>query len=529
MSLRSLVVFSGLSIGVCSWGMTPHPAGPRADLFTTSEQCAVCHSTAPGANAMHSRTGDDVSPYGLWQGTMMANAFRDPYFQAQLQKETSAAGEQVQELCLRCHAPMAHHGAVLAGGKPPRLADLDGDIFADDGVSCTVCHLMDGKNFGEASSFTGHPTFNTERRIFGPFADVATAPMQNVVRYTPTQGLHVRKSGLCGTCHTLVTEHQGTEFPEQTPYLEWRNSEFSDEPRRTDTSRTCQQCHMADTGATRIARNPMGFDFNVPVRDGYAAHAFVGGNAFVLDLLQKNREDLDVIAEPEAIARMAAATRRQLGESTARLSIGAIQRAEGVATFAVHVENLTGHKFPTGYPARRAWLHVQVQLGGEIVFETGEVDEQGRLVGVADEHRVPHVRVVEKPADVVVYELVALDPEGAPTTFLTKMVKKGKDNRLLPCGWKVDGPHVADTAPVGTEGDADFVGGGDTVAFRIALPPRARGRLQVMATLYYQSVPPLWVDALRTIEAEEAKRFVRMYDEADHTPEKVATAVLGER
>src|SRR5215813_13720350 len=92
------------------------------------------------------------------------------------------------------------------------------------------------------------------------------------------------------TCHTLTTEHQGVEFAEQTPYLEWRNSEFSDEAGASETSRTCQQCHMAATGATRIARNPMGRDFLIPVRDGYAAHAFVGGNAFMLDLLRVHRD-----------------------------------------------------------------------------------------------------------------------------------------------------------------------------------------------------------------------------------------------
>jgi len=524
--MRPGLLTFALSVAVCSAIDGPvGGAGGHLDVFTTSEQCAVCHSIAPGAHAMRSALGDDVSPHGLWQGTMMANAFRDPYFHAQLQKETAAAGEQVQELCLRCHAPMAWHERVLAGGAPPRLADLDGDIVADDGVSCTVCHQIAATDLGDAATFSGRPRFGTERRIWGPFADVVTGPMQAQVRYTPTHGPHVQRSALCGTCHTLVTEHHGTPFPEQTPYLEWRNSEFDDEHGATATSRTCQQCHMARTGATRIARTPMGFDFAIPPRAGYAAHAFVGGNAFMLDLLQEHREELDVLAEPEALARMAAATRRQLAESTARLSISAIEQRDGEARFAVRVENLTGHKFPTGYPARRAWLHVEVYCGGQFVFECGANDEQGRLVGVEHEDRLPHVQTVTQPGDVVVYELVATDPDGAPTTYLTRMVHKQKDNRLLPRGWRADGPHIADIAPVGTDGDADFAAGGDTVAFRIPLPAGVRGRVQVQATLRYQSVPPHWVDALRPVEAEAAQRFVRMYDAADKTPETVATAM----
>ncbi len=540
---RSSSLFAA-AVAVGSWLAPPsgsvaaHEAGaehaPAAhpdpdDFFTTSEQCAVCHTTAPAANAMKSATGDDVSPYALWQGTMMANSFRDPYFRAQLRKETIAAGEAVQELCLRCHAPMMSHGAAMSGEPRPRLAQVEGDLLAEDGVSCTVCHQITAEGLGQPSTFSGNPHLTKERSIFGPFADVVTQPMRNLVRYTPVQGTHIRDSALCATCHTLYTEHHGTPFPEQTPYLEWRNSEFSDEEGRDETSRTCQECHMPSTGPTRIARNPMGFDFLIPVRDGYRGHAFVGGNAFMLDMLQNNREELDVIAEPEALGRMITATRRQLAEQTAKLTVSPITREDGVLKFAVQVKNLTGHKFPTGYPSRRAWLSIVVRQGRQVLFESGAYDEAGRIVGVADELRLPHVQVVEKPEQVIVYEMIAHDPDGAPTTHLTKMVKRAKDSRLLPRGWRNDGPHVADTAPVGTEGDADFTGGGDTVQFRIPLPEGRRGNVQVVARLYYQTVPPAWVDALRGIDAEECERFVRMYDAADKTPETIDVAVGNER
>lgn len=514
-----LVVWSSAAVPRAG-GTDPH----REETFTSSERCAVCHATAPGAQAMLSAAGDDISPYGTWQSTMMANSFRDPYFRAQLQKETANAGEAVQELCLRCHTPMLHHEARITGKPAPRLKDVDGDLYADDGVSCTVCHLMDGKNFGDEASFSGRPSFNAERKIFGPFANVATRPMQNMVRYTPTHGPHVEKAGLCGTCHTLFTEHHGTPFPEQSPYLEWRNSEFSDEAAGADPAktRTCQECHMPHAGPTRIARNPMGFDFDIPARADYAVHTFVGGNAFMLELLNTHRQELAVTADKANFVRTIEATRRQLAEATAKLAIGPLARDGGVLSFAVAIENLCGHKFPSGYPARRAWLHVEVVQDGKVVFASGAVDDRGRLVGVADELRVPHVRTVEKPGDVAVYEMVAADPAGAPTTYLTKMVKRAKDNRLLPRGWRQDGPHVAHTAPVGVDGDADFVAGGDTVAFRVALA--APGRCEVRARLCYQTVPPAWVDALRTVEADEAKRFVGYYDAAKKVPEVVASA-----
>jgi len=516
------------SVAFCS--AMPQPAPTRVnvpaghpdpeDFFTSSEQCGVCHTTAPAANAMRTATGDDVSPYGLWQGTMMANSFRDPYFRAQMRKETIAKGEEVQELCLRCHAPMMSHGLAMSGEPRPRLAQIEMDTFSDDGVSCTVCHQIADEKLGQPESWSGNPTINKERKIFGPFADVATGPMRNMVRYTPQQGTHIRKSALCATCHTLFTEHHGTPFPEQTPYLEWRNSEFSDEGGRDDTSRTCQECHMPETGPTRIARNPMGFDFLIPVRDGYRAHAFVGGNAFMLQMLDRNREELDVIAESASLQRMITATRRQLAELTAKLTVSPVTREDGKLLFTVRVDNKTGHKFPTGYPSRRAWLAIEVRQGRRVVFESGAFDDKGRIVGLTDELGRPHVQVVEKPEDVVIYEMVAQDPDGAPTTHLTKMVKKGKDSRLLPRGWRKDGPHPEETAPVGTDGDADFVEGSDTVHFKIPAP-EGRGAVQVVARLYYQTIPPAWVEALRGIDADECKRFVQMYDAADKTPETV--------
>ncbi|MCA8972945.1 MAG: hypothetical protein KDC95_24385, partial [Planctomycetes bacterium] len=206
----------------------------------------------------------------------------------------------------------------------PRLAQALDDMAADDGVSCTVCHMMKPDGLGEERTWSGRPNFNGERHIYGPFADVFPRPMQMHVGYTPTQGEHIRDAGMCATCHTLFTEHHGTPFPEQTPYLEWRNSEFDPDREGNDpkAARTCQQCHMAEVGETRIARNPMGFDFGrIPKRE-MRSHAFVGGNAFMLDLLRVYEDELDVVAEPEALAATAEATREQLRTKTAKLTIG---------------------------------------------------------------------------------------------------------------------------------------------------------------------------------------------------------------
>lgn len=520
-------VLLGLSFLAALPEASPVALADPEDVFTSSEQCGICHIGSPAAQAMRDPHGADISPYQLWQGTMMANAFRDPYFRAQLRKESLAAGEEVQQLCLRCHAPMLSHGMAMAGEERPMLKDIDGDPFADDGVSCTVCHMMTAEGFGTEASFSGQPTFNRERLIFGPFEGVTPGPMQNLVNYTPTHGAHVRQSALCATCHTLRTAHQGVGFLEQSPYLEWRNSEFSDESGPSQTSRSCQQCHMAEYPATRLARSPSGSDFRIPERAGYRGHQFVGGNAFVLDILASNRDELDVIAEPQALQSTIEATRHQLAERTASVEIGPITREQGRLAFDVVIANQTGHKFPTGYPARRAWLEVQVSQGGRSLFVSGAPGDAGRIRGLANELAQPHFDLVEKQEQVVVYEMIAQDPAGAATTHLTKMTKRSKDTRLLPRGWKLDGPHSSETAPVGLGEDQDFVGGSDTVHFRIPAPADS-APVTVHAVLHYQSVPPAWVDALRGIAAEECARFVRMYDATTKRHEDVAADTRSE-
>ena len=130
-----------------------------ASHFRVGADCARCHSVAETANAMRSQTGDDVSPHGLWQGTLMANSFRDPYFHAQMERE-SKANPAVQELCLRCHAPMAHHDVRMRGDKAPQLADVKDSALAKDGVSCTVCHQISPEGLGTDATYSGQPVIS---------------------------------------------------------------------------------------------------------------------------------------------------------------------------------------------------------------------------------------------------------------------------------------------------------------------------------------------------------------------------------
>jgi hypothetical protein len=538
MVLRALVgAFASAVALVAQGGLEPGPGwrGPRRptahnEVFATGDGCAMCHSASARSVALRDANGVDVSPHALWSASVMANSFRDPYWRAQVAKEIAADPEhavELQALCLRCHAPMVHHGRRLAGQGPLAVAAAAADPLAQDGVSCTVCHQIQPDGLGTEATFAGRPEIRRGRRIFGPYQEPLGMPMLNFSTYQPSHGAHVQSAALCGSCHTLPTEHAGKRFPEQTPYLEWRNSVFSDEAGRTDTSRTCQECHMPDVGSMRLAHNPAGREFNIAPREHVRAHTFVGGNAFLLELLAANRESLGVEASVAALQQQAMASRRLLAHDTVALTLGALTRNDGALEFAVRLENRTGHKFPTGYPARRAWLHVQVRDGDQLVFDSGAFTREGAIAGLEVPQGEPHRDRITAPAQVAIFELVAGDAHDAPTTHLARMHHRQKDNRLLPQGWRADGPHAADTVPVGTDGDADFVAGGDTVHYAVPWPAD-RGAATVVVWLLYQTIPPHWVAPLRAVDAEECRTFVRMYDAADRTPETVAVAVRSE-
>ncbi|MCA9319962.1 MAG: hypothetical protein KDB53_04470, partial [Planctomycetes bacterium] len=264
---------------------------------------------------------------------------------------------------------------------------------------------------------------------------------------------------------------------------------------------------------------------NISPRPSPRAHSFVGANAFMLELLRDNADELDVIAPAEALTHGAMAARQQLKDRTAQLKISKIRVENAHATFSIEVVNLAGHKFPTSYPSRRAVLQVEVRQGGTMVFLSGGFDANGGLADVADERSIPHRQFINSPEQVQVWEAVPVDAEGQPTTLLTRMDRFGKDNRILPRGWAKDGPHASKTAPVGVMGDVDFEDGHDSVHYDCALPDADSGAVTVIARLVYQSIPPSWVEPLRSVEGPASKRFVRMYDAANRMPEPVAIAI----
>jgi hypothetical protein len=244
---------------------------------------------------------------------------------------------------------------------------------------------------------------------------------------------------------------------------------------------------------------------------------FLGGNFFMLRMLSRHRHELGVIALPQELDAAINRTIEHLRTSTARVEVLNAAVQAGRVTADVNVVNLAGHKFPTAYPSRRAWLHVTVLDGaGATVFESGAFGDDGSIRGNdADADPLsfePHHRVIERADQVQVYESVMADPQGRPTTGLLTAVRFVKDNRILPDGFN----RATAAAEVAVQGDAvqdpDFAAGADRVRYSVDVAGRT-GPFTIVVQLWYQPIAYRWARNLASYDAPEPRRFVAWYNE----------------
>ena len=544
MRIANLSLISRLGLGAAT-GLSMTCFGDGLPLvqtthpdFVGSGNCAACHSF------MQDPSGQDVSIDSHWRSTMMANSAKDPLWQAKVSSEVvraPALQKIIEEKCATCHMPMARTQAKAMGVPVEVLGDgflNEGNPFhsiAMDGVSCSLCHQITDDGLGEQVSFSGGYRIDTsteppDRPIYGPFPDPFTRQMQNNLGFTPVEGVHTTQSGLCGACHNLETPFvdangtvQGT-FPEQMTYMEWEHSLFNDPG---PNGKVCQDCHMPTAAGGVVLSNRGGPGLNLQARSPFSQHFFVGGNDFMLGLLSENSDELKLTASTQQFMETRVRLISQMQGNTANLKVSFVRAGENNLEIGLQVSSLVGHKFPSGFPSRRAWIHLAVtDRDGHVIFESGRPDDLGRIEGndadFSDGACEPHHQVISDPEQVQIYESIMENTDGEITYTLLRGAAYRKDNRLLPQGMD---PGTADNR-VGVYGkaaiDPDFTGGRDAVIYNISTAGSA-GPWVVESTLYYQSVGSAFVSDLRQDSTPQISRFAQMYDSADLTPVTVAS------
>lgn len=557
--------------------------------FLTSDQCMSCHSgqAKPPFGPTMWAQGANISEYGEWRWSPMALSGRDPVFYAQLESELDSIGSwhnpqsaaaikrDVTNTCLSCHGIMgerlfAHdfpgHVFPVAAlfDATPRQTNATYAGLARDGVSCSTCHhaVEQKPQVGSHSLpfflnhvINGRFAVGPPTTEYGPYHDdvIASHPMKEALGITPHFSSYTESARMCGTCHTINLplidarpEQTVTHSVEQATYLEWLNSQYQTEYHPLGGARSCQDCHMPDGGATKIAlvqdqsypeTTHLASRSDVMVRlrtSGFRRHELLGLNAFLLQMFREFpgvmgvRTSDYISGTTDGLDRTIANMVHQAQHTTAIVGVKAHVNGRRLI-IDVEIVNRTGHRFPTGVAFRRAFLNVEVRdltngPSAPPIFASGRTDQRGRILGTngrplpsesfADDrqHRQAYqehfdeAHPITNGDQVQVFEELTQDASGRFTTSFLRRHRVIKDNRILPIGWTRTGPtpdipayFLEATFPQGrAAADPRYLDGKGhaIVRYIVALPSGVdRSHLKVVARLYYQSFAPYFLDA----------------------------------
>ncbi len=554
-----------VELGTVGRGTTPDIAHSDSTFegqhYSGSGLCASCHSNADTGEPVMAVQDDsgirDVSIGTAWESSMMANSTRDPYWHAVVANELKRfpnLEDEINDTCTRCHAPMANDLAKKEGLDFQLFdsgSEKDGDFVqgfysmdagnelfnhAMDGVSCSMCHqIADDGNLGTDAGMSGGWTVETfadptQRPAYGQYSDPEGGYMLQQAKFSATFGAHISSSESCGSCHNLKTnpvDKNGNPLPnqshfaEQMMYTEWENSIYDD---AGSAPASCQSCHMpkldqsvqlANAGSTRK-------------RDNFSEHTMLGANTVMQSMMRDFAEELGISSDidfDESIVR-----NRDFIRTSAEVELQNLAYDGEKINMDVQITNLTGHKLPSGYHARRVYLHVLVtDASGKLVYENGRMNSDGSIDGVAEDvgpsQFEPHHDVITSATQVQVYQAITGDHNGKKTNSLLLASQYLKDNRLTPLGFdKANVP--SDIAVVGGAlGDNDFNQGVDNVTYQIATTGEAP--FNVLVELRYQPLSFGDVSDLFTSseEIDQVDMFRTMYDQLPHHDEVITTAV----
>lgn len=510
--------------------MTPIDTG---EYFLTPQNCKGCHGFDTMGVGNVDINGNDVNLYDDWETSMMGLSAADPLWRAKVSHEilvNPAHANELQTLCTSCHAPMGHYSAFYKGQPYYTLADLATDTLGQAGVACNGCHAI-GDSSSLGALFTGQIPYDTNHVLYGPFFNPVVGPMQLYVGLIPTYSPHVSESNFCSPCHTLISNTvdltgnpTGGSFVEQATYHEWLNSVYPAQPA------TCQTCHMPEIEDPVILAN--GYTA-LAGRSPFNLHKFAGGNSFMVKLIKDNKISLGVNADDKNFDSTLAAINEILTKQTLTVQAGVDSIQSDTAYVNVSLLNKAGHKFPSGYPSRRAVLQfVVTKSNGDTLFASGLFDNNFEVQNINAPFE-QHYNVITDAAQAQIYELTMADVNGDLTTVLERSATALKDNRIPPTGFSTL-HYTYDTCKIVGDAltDVDFNKNGitqgtgkDIVHYNVGLNGYS-GIINISASVYYQAVPPGWLSEMSTFTSAEIDTFLTMYNNADKSPVLVGQDTL---
>jgi hypothetical protein len=451
------------------------------DDFADPGQCQLCHSGY--VELLELEQPVETETWRTWQGSMMAQAGRDPLFFAALDVANAGAANS-GEFCLRCHMPSGWMNGRSSATDGSAMTDLD-----QEGVQCATCHRMIDPDGGPGTPArddalladldlpvvfpgSGQQVMDPEDYRRGPFdviGDWGFDPHVPVGGQTLLSPYH-QDSGFCGTCHDINNpvftwnetsqsyepnplDEPGdiaTGFPIERTYSEWAASDFNTPegiyaPQfggNRDFVSTCQDCHMRSiTGAAGF----YSFDEKYFLRDNMPLHDLTGSNTWVPQIIPLHPEYSDLFEEGtarrEALDEGVLRARYML-QNAARLDV---YRLDNKLTVTIY--NETGHKLPTGYvEGRRMWLQVEgYDAAGNLIYTSGAYDnDTGELDGY---HSDPTLKLYEAKQGLTEAWANQLGLPAGPSFHFALNNQIVSDNRIPPRGFNFEAFNAVQSAP----------------------------------------------------------------------------------
>ncbi len=490
--------------------------------FISAGNCDNCHGYDPSGLASTDGEGTDVNLIDDWSSTMMANSAKDPFWRAKVSHEVFTNPQlqaEIEGTCTRCHASLGRFAGLMNGQEDYSIEEMLQDSVALDGVSCLSCHRQAPQP--ETALHTGRLFFDEANWAFGQYSSPLVTPMALATGYIPEFAAHTSDSKLCAACHSLVTPTvdldgnlTGEDFVEQATWHEWLNSSYS------TNNTTCQDCHLPKV-ENQLIRLAVGLD--TPPRPDFRLHTLAGGNTTMLKILRDNNETLGIVAGDAEFNETIAATMDNLQNKSLTMQLEEIDRTGDSIFVSLKLGNITGHKLPSGYPARRMTVNLVARdnLGNEI-FRSGGFNNEYYVVN-EDSPFEPHYQIISEEEQVQIYEMVMGDVENNRTTVLTRADSHLKDNRLVPLGFSTTSIVYDTTEIVLNIPDPDFnhdpaEGSGTDIVYYHIPTNNFNGPVEITAEVYFQSLPPIFLQDILEINTEEITHFAEMYSTADKTP-----------
>ena len=332
--------------------------------FIPAKRCAKCHE----------------STHAEWNESAHRNAFREPFYQANVNHLIRERGIVTTRHCESCHNPVAlFSGALSQNAKLERP-------FDEEGVSCSVCHSIEAVTTQGIGSYTIAPPALLElkdgRRIKDATDEQILADLESHRRalMRPLLG----KPEFCAACHksAIVPELNGRKwFRTFSVYDEWQQSAFAGEtvqPLSVRPRQGCQDCHMPRQQNT-----------------GYASHRWPGGNTAIpahYGWTQQVTATADLLKAANVVVDIFALHSSAGSQSTSVAplnSSSSIALGQTVSVDVVVANRGVGHTFPAELRDMfEAWLEFQAtDATGKVLIHSGAVRLDGTLEWDAHAYR----------------------------------------------------------------------------------------------------------------------------------------------